>query len=173
MWINTVNCYIIFYSYLWVVSWARGMRFLPSIWGDRKWAWHACHLLWLGVKFKFKYLRVMGAEEIIFEKVRFLPQKETSIFFGDGGSNISRVGYQKGGSPLWKSLFLKHILPMPFISGLASFWFLAQNCIDCQMSIGRKSTRKGSKRKTVPNTKIQKKNHVTSALLIADPRYVG
>ena len=31
---------------------------------------------------KFKYLRVMEAEEIIFEKVRFLPKKETGHFFG-------------------------------------------------------------------------------------------
>ena len=35
---------------------------------------------------KFKYLRFMRAEEIIFEKVQFLPQKETSHFFWDGGS---------------------------------------------------------------------------------------
>ena len=35
---------------------------------------------WLSNEAKFKYLRFMRAEEIIFEKVQFLHQKETSNF---------------------------------------------------------------------------------------------
>ena len=55
---------------------------------------------WLSNETKFKYLRVMEAEEINFLKAQFLPKKETGHFFWDGVSikypflNISADVYQ-------------------------------------------------------------------------------